>query len=309
MVEPTGRITASDKAAPGLASMTAFARSAATSSEGSLSWEMKAVNGKGLDLRLRLPAGFDAHEAGIRSRVGAVVTRGSVQAVLTVQRATVPPQVRIDPVLLGSLIASVAAAVPPGTDIGGLTLDGLLAIRGVVDVVEPTEPGNPALVVLALAVLDEALEGLQSMRQSEGEALGALLGQQLTRIDALVAAAEDAPGRTPQAIRDRLARSVALLMDQAAAFDSQRLHQEAILLATRADVREELDRLRLHRASAQALLDAGGPVGRRLDFLAQELAREANTLCAKSNDAALTTIGLDLRNQIEQFREQVQNLE
>lgn len=294
-----------------LASMTAFARSAAASPEGSLSWEIKAVNGKGLDLRLRLPGGYDAHEAAIRSRVGAAVTRGSVQAVLTVQRATAPPQVRIDPVLLRSLIAAVDAAVPPGTGIGGLTLDGLLSIRGVVEVVETTDggAGTPALVALALALLDEALDALQSMRRGEGEALGALLGRQLARIEVLVAAAEDAPGRTPQAIRERLDRSVSALMDQVPALDPHRLHQEAVLLATRADVREELDRLGLHRASAQALLETGGPVGRRLDFLAQELAREANTLCAKSNDAALTAIGLDLRNQIEQFREQVQNLE
>jgi uncharacterized protein (TIGR00255 family) len=147
------------------------------------------------------------------------------------------------------------------------------------------------------------------MRQAEGAALAAFLDERLTAIAALTKAADDNPGRRPEAIRARLAQSVAALLDAGRGFDENRLHQEAILLASKADIREELDRLTTHVAAARELISVGGPVGRRLDFLAQELAREANTLCAKSNDVALTAIGLDMRSQIEQLREQIQNVE
>jgi uncharacterized protein (TIGR00255 family) len=294
-----------------LASMTAFGRASAQFAQGSLAWEIKSVNGKGLDLRLRLPPGFDALEAPIRGRVSAGVTRGSIQASLTLQRVASPPRVRIDPTVLRSLIEAIAAALPPDSGIGPLTLDGLLNVRGVVEVVEAPDPrgDDEELATLVLRGFDEALADLRNMRRLEGDALGRLLLAGLQRIGGFVEAAERAAGRTVAAIRERLERSVALLTDQTPPLDPQRLHQEAVMLATRADVREELDRLQIHIKGAEALLRTGGPVGRRLDFLAQELAREANTLCAKSNDAALTAIGLDLRNQIEQFREQVQNLE
>jgi uncharacterized protein (TIGR00255 family) len=147
------------------------------------------------------------------------------------------------------------------------------------------------------------------MRRGEGAALAAFLDERLTAIAALTKAADDNPGRRPEAIRERLAQSVAALLESSRGFDENRLHQEAVLLAAKADIREELDRLKTHVAATRDLIRQGGPVGRRLDFLAQELAREANTLCAKANDAALTAIGLDLRSQIEQLREQIQNVE
>jgi uncharacterized protein (TIGR00255 family) len=294
-----------------LASMTGFARVASSIPQGNLAWEIKTVNAKGLDVRLRLPAGFDAQEADFRGRIASVVGRGTCQAVLSVQRPPQPPEIRIDPVMLRALVEAIGAAVPAGSAIGPLTLDGLLALRGVVEIGDPLEDpaARQAIDTAAAALLDEALAKLDHSRRIEGGALGKLLLGQLDHVAALTLRAEQAPGRTVAAVRERLQRSVEALLNSVPALDPNRLHQEAIMLAARSDIREELDRLEIHRRSAADLLSGGGVVGRRLDFLAQELAREANTLCAKSNDAALTAIGLELRHQIEQFREQVQNLE
>jgi uncharacterized protein (TIGR00255 family) len=161
----------------------------------------------------------------------------------------------------------------------------------------------------ATAGFAEALGALAEMRRHEGVTLGRVLAARLGEIAALAQRAELTPGRRPEAIRVRLAEQVAALLAQSDRFDPDRLHQEAILIATKADVREELDRLAAHVAQAQLLIGQGGPIGRRLDFLAQELNREANTLCAKANDIELTNIGLELKAAVEQFREQVQNVE
>ena len=160
-----------------------------------------------------------------------------------------------------------------------------------------------------LASLDEAVAALGEARRAEGAALRAVLSERIDAIAALTQAADDNPARKPEAVRARLAETIAALMGSSRGFDENRLHQEAILIAGKADIREELDRLKAHVAAARALLAEGGPVGRRLDFLAQEFGREANTLCAKANDASLTQQGLELRVQIEQLREQVQNIE
>ncbi len=295
-----------------LSSMTGFARASAEGPQGGLAWEIKGVNGKGLDLRLRVPPALDAEEARFRTRIAAAVSRGTCNATLTVQRPPRPAHVRVDGALLRALADAVAEAVPARAGVlGPATLDGLLSVRGVVDVVEADEPEaeRQALADAAAGLLDTVLDRFRSAREAEGAALGAVIKDRVGRIASLTEAAERAPGRAPDAVRDRLARTVALLLDGSAGLDPNRLHQEAVLLAARADVREEIDRLRVHAATIRDLLDAGGPVGRKLDFLAQELGREANTLCAKSNDAALTAIGLDLRGTIEQVREQVQNLE
>ena len=161
----------------------------------------------------------------------------------------------------------------------------------------------------ALASLDEAIAGLTQARRTEGAALQAVLTERFDAIASLTKAADENPARKPEAVRARLAQSIDALMQSGRGFDENRLHQEAILIAAKADVREELDRLKTHVAAARALLNEGGPVGRKLDFLAQEFGREANTLCAKANDASLTAQGLELRVQIEQLREQVQNIE
>lgn len=295
-----------------LASMTGFARTSHDSAQGGVAWELKTVNAKGLDVRLRVPPGFDRDEARFRARITDALGRGTCHATLSVHRPPRPPQVRVDGALLAALIHAVEAAVPVGTSLAPASIDGLLALRGVVEVVEPADdPADAdALSDAAVRTLDEAIASLQAIRRQEGAALGALLLRQLDQVDELTDAADRAPGRTAQAARERLGRSVALLSAQVPALDPNRLHQEALLLAARSDVQEEIDRLRIHAAAARSLLaEAGGVVGRRLDFLAQELAREANTLCAKSGDADLTATGLILRNTVEQFREQVQNLE
>jgi uncharacterized protein (TIGR00255 family) len=189
--------------------------------------------------------------------------------------------------------------------------DGLLALRGVLDIPEvaETEEARASVDAAVLGVLDLALAGLEQARLAEGAALGTVLSAHIDTIEVLVLKAEADPSRDPAAIRARMAEQVALLMDASANLDENRLHQEAAFLATKADIREEIDRLKTHVASGRALLDGGGAVGRKLDFLAQEFNRESNTLCSKSNAATVTAIGLELKAVVDQFREQVQNLE
>jgi len=204
---------------------------------------------------------------------------------------------------LKSLESRLEAAPP--------SLDGILALKGVIEVTEEDESEDErrAAEVAIIAGFNKLIADLTAVRREEGATLGRLLDTRLTEIAALAARAEAAPGRKPEAIKARLAEQVATLLASSERFDADRLHQEAILIASKADIREELDRLASHVAQAQKLLADGGPVGRRLDFLAQELNRESNTLTAKASDLALTKIGLELKSVVEQFREQVQNLE
>jgi uncharacterized protein (TIGR00255 family) len=292
-----------------IASMTGFARLAGACCLGPFAWEIKAVNAKGLDVRLRLPPQLDAIEPEVRARIARRLTRGTVNATLTLQREAANPEVRVNRDLLQKLAAAVAGIDLHGS-IAPATLDGLLAVRGVVEVrdAEETEADRLEAGAHMLVGLDEALDRLAAMRVQEGTALATILGGKLARIVALVEAADACPARRPEAIRARLAQAVTILAGHPN-FDQNRLYQEAILLAAKADVREELDRLMTHATAARELLAEGGAVGRRLDFLAQELGREAGTFCAKSNDASLTTTGLELRAEIEQFREQIQNIE
>ena len=293
-----------------LSSMTGFARSHGTAGAYAWAWEIKSVNAKGLDLKLRLPPGWDAIEVPVRSRAAEVLARGSVFGNLTVGREGVAPVARInEPVLaavLGALkgLSGKVDAAPP-------TLDGILSLKGVIDVTEAEEQESERQAAEAGIVegFAQALKGLEQMRHTEGAALGHVLAGRLAEIAALAARAEAAPGRKAEAIKARLAEQIATLLEASQRLDPDRLHQEAILMASKADIREELDRLVAHVAQARKLLAAGGPVGRRLDFLSQELNRESNTLCAKANDVELTNIGLELKTVVEQFREQVQNLE
>jgi uncharacterized protein (TIGR00255 family) len=292
-----------------LASMTGFARVAGASANYRWAWEVKTVNAKGLDLRLRVAPGFDVIEAEARARLVQHLTRGTCYATLSVQRDAAEPEVYVNRDLL-RVIARALDDVELSERLKPASLDGLLSIRGVVEVREraDTEAEVSTAQAAMLASLDEALGALVAMRKEEGQALALVLGARVEKIVALQRAAEACPGRKPEAIEARLAESVALL-NRAGRFDETRLYQEAVLLAAKADVREELDRLAAHLDAIAVLLRKGGPIGRRLDFLAQELGREANTLCAKSNDAGLTAIGLELRVEIEQFREQIQNIE
>jgi uncharacterized protein (TIGR00255 family) len=293
-----------------LSSMTGFARGHGVSGSYAWAWEVKSVNGKGLDLRLRLPSGWDAIETPVRAHAAEKLARGSVQANLTVERSGVLPEVRVNTAVLEAVLTTVRQlarrieASPP-------SLDGLLALKGVIEIgdAEEREDERRDAETAATAGFADSISALVEMRRHEGVALGRVLTARLGDIAALVERAELAPGRRPEAIRARLAEQVATLLAQSDRFDPDRLHQEAILIATKADVREELDRLAAHMAQAQLLIDQGGPIGRRLDFLAQELNREANTLCAKANDVELTNIGLELKAAVEQFREQVQNVE
>ncbi len=292
-----------------LRSMTGSAQVAGDGARARWTWDLKTVNARGLDLRLRLPPGFDPLEAEARRRIGGRLARGTCHAALSVTREASPATVRIDAERLAALVAAVSAVPHPPT-IGPATLDGLLALRGVVEVVEamPDAAVHDALLADCARGLDRAVDELVAMREREGASLHAVLDARLAAIAGLTRQADESPRRRPEAVRARLAEAVAVLVGQPG-LDPDRLHQEAVLLAAKADVREELDRLVAHVAAARELIAGGGPVGRRLDFLAQELGREASTFCAKVNDASLTAIGLELRVEIEQFREQVQNIE
>ncbi|HZS63285.1 MAG TPA: YicC/YloC family endoribonuclease [Xanthobacteraceae bacterium] len=293
-----------------LSSMTGFARGHGVSGNYHWSWELKSVNAKGLELRLRLPPGWDVVEAPVRMLAVEKLARGTIHGNLTVTREGVPPVARVNDAVLQAVLETLdklsgrTKAAPP-------SLDGILALKGVIEIVEQTESEEERRAAEA-AVIDgfsTVLASLTDMRRSEGKILDGVLKRRLDEIAALVARAEAAPGRRPQAIKARLAEQVAALIETSGRFDSDRLHQEAVLIAAKADIREELDRLSAHVAQARAMLSQGGAVGRRLDFLSQELHRESNTLCAKANDVELTNIGLALKTVVEQFREQVQNLE
>jgi uncharacterized protein (TIGR00255 family) len=293
-----------------LSSMTGFARGQGAAGSYAWAWELKSVNSKGLDLKLRLPPGWEAIEPGVRARASEVLSRGSVFANLTVSREGIAPVARINEPALNAVLAALkglegkVAGAPP-------SLDGILALKGVMEVSEAEESEDERIraETAVIAGFGDALKGLAEMRRTEGQALGNILSARLSEIGALAARAEATPGRKAEAIKARLAEQVATLLEASQRFDADRLHQEAIMLATKIDIREELDRLAAHVAQAKKLIADGGPIGRKLDFLSQELNRESNTLCSKANDLELTNIGLELKAVVEQFREQVQNLE
>lgn len=295
---------------PALASMTGYARAGGSVDGAAFSCALKSVNGRGLDLRLRLAPGLDGLEAELRRRVAGAVSRGSLTLAIDVDRAGAGTEIRIDPQALEVVVAAIEAlshrieAQPP-------RLDGILALKGVLVEHQPLAgaEAEERLHAAILAAADRCLAGLLEARRDEGAHLRRIIETRLDEIAALTRAAEDHPSRRREVILARLRRQVEELRDSGADLPEERLAQEALLLATRADIREELDRLTAHLAAARELLARGGPVGRRLDFLTQEFNREANTLCAKSNAVELTAIGLDLKAAIDQLREQIQNIE
>ncbi|WGD49005.1 YicC family protein [Bradyrhizobium sp. CB1650] len=293
-----------------LSSMTGFARSHGASGPYTFEWELKSVNAKGFDLRVRLPQGFDELEAHAKKRAGEVLSRGTVYANLIVKRTGAEATVRINEDVLAAVLKA-AAQIAGKVDAVAPSIDGLLGIKGVIEVADPEgdEDEDKAARVAAAEAYDKALADLVEMRKREGTSLGHILTQRVDEIEALAKQAEAAPGRKPEAIKARLAEQIATLLDTSDRFDADRLMQEAILIATKADIREELDRIASHVAQARELIGKGGPIGRKLDFLAQEFHREVNTCCSKSNDIELTNTGLAMKNVVEQFREQVQNLE
>jgi uncharacterized protein (TIGR00255 family) len=293
-----------------LSSMTGFARGHGVTGAYAWSWEIKSVNAKGLDLRLRLPPGWDAVEVPARKRAADELSRGTVYANLSVERKGVTSTVKVNEQVLAAVLATIKS-LSGKVEAAPATLDGILALKGVIEVADEDEREDDRRAAESAIAkgFDKALADLSTMRREEGATLGKLLSARLAEIAALTARAEKAPGRKADAVKARLAEQVATLLSASQRFDSDRLHQEAIMLAAKADIREELDRLASHVAQAQKMLAEGGAIGRRLDFLAQELHRESNTLTAKSNDVELTNIGLELKTVVEQFREQVQNLE
>ena len=291
--------------------MTGFARETGVTGPFQWAWEIRSVNGRGLDVRMRVPPGFDVVGEEARAEVQKGFARGQCQLGLSITRAATAARVRVNREVLAGLVDALASVkLPEG--MRPPSLDGLLAIRGVVEIED--EAGTPeaeeTLRGALRAAVPKLVAALRDMRRGEGQALKAVIAGQLDEIARLAALAEAHPARTPEAIRERLKSQVdALIEGSSAGLDPARLHQEAVLLAARADVREELDRLKAHVAAARELRSAAGPVGRRLDFLAQEFGREANTLCSKANDVSLSRLGLELKAVIEQFREQVQNVE
>ena len=290
--------------------MTGYARAQGGVPGIGFSVEIRSVNARGLDLRMRLTPGYDALEPEIRRRVGKALNRGSVTVNLNIEREGEDGRVVINhaalDAVLGALreVASRIEAAPP-------TLDGILALKGVLEQHDaPLDAdAEERLQAAVLEAVDAALADLKVARQAEGRALEAILSGQIDEIARLRDLAEAHPGRSRDAILGRLREQIAELSAAGSGLSEDRLLQEALLLATKADIREELDRLAAHVASARSLLREGGPAGRKLDFLSQEFNREANTLCSKSNAVELTAIGLDLKAVIDQFREQVQNLE
>lgn len=293
-----------------IASMTGFAREAGVTGSYQWAWELKTVNGRGLEVRVRTPSGLDAIGEGARGQILKALTRGQGQLNLSLSKASSAPKLRVNQDVLQSLLSALGDLNLPD-NVKPASLDGLLSVRGVVelddDAADPAQ--DEGLVTALRSGIGTLIESLKATRLKEGQALAVVLGQQLDLISRLVDEAEAAPARQPEAIRVRLEAQIAELLDGKATLDPARLHQEAVLIAARADIREELDRLRAHVDAARGMLQEGGSVGRRLDFLAQEFGREANTLCAKANDVSLSRIGLELKAVIEQFREQVQNVE
>jgi len=293
-----------------LSSMTGYGRASGAFDGLHWQWDVKSVNGKALDVRCRLAAGFDGLEPGVRACAMRHLKRGNVQVSLTVSGSAAGETVTVNDTVLDQILG---AAERLRERIGGepVRVDQLLGLRGVIEVREPEideaalESRNQAM----LASCDVAMAALDGERRAEGGRLAAVVGAQLARIEGLVVAARDCPARSPELIRQRLAEQVARLMETGAGFDAARLHQEAVLIATRVDIQEEIDRLFSHIAAARGLLAANEAVGRKFDFLAQEFNREANTLCSKAADKSLTSIGLELKTVIDQMREQVQNIE
>lgn len=296
-------------------SMTGFARTDGQlemhNSSWSWGWEIKSVNAKGFDCRCRLPKGFDDLENEVRSQLSSVFKRGNISVNLALERLGGSNQFQVNEDVLADVIekmklihSQIPAATPP-------SLDGILAIKGVVETVESklTDEDRSILMDAMEHDLGEAINGLLVMRHDEGNRMHKVISGHIKSIANLCHDAEKLVALHPKVIKERLVEQVKELLGQVPALSEERLAQEAAVLMTKADVREELDRLLAHIEAAEDLIAQGGPMGRRIDFLCQEFNREANTLCSKSFDVELTRIGLQLKATIEQLREQVQNIE
>ena len=293
-----------------LKSMTGFGRSAGVHGETNWHWEVRSVNGRGLELRFRMPSGLEGLEIKARSLAQEKLARGNCTLNLALRRETGQLAIRLNEAALSQALAATERAQAL-THKEAPNLDTLLAMRGVVEVVEgeESEESHAKLEDALLKGLGAALDQLVAARKAEGARLASVMTNQLGQISDLVERVGDASARQPQAIRQRLTEQVTRIMETGAGLDPERLHQEALLLAAKADIQEELDRLRAHVAAANDILAQDPPAGRGLEFLAQEFNREANTLCSKASDVEISRAGLELKTVIDQLREQVQNIE
>ncbi len=295
-----------------LSSMTGFARASGGDERISWVWEVRSVNGKGLDFRLRVPRGFESLDPGVRRALAERFVRGNFQIQLQLAHVRDAVAMRINGAMLDWLIEEARKLrARLGPEAAPLDASALLAMRGVVEIDEDAQQAELLEThgETLMKGLNEALDALAAARAEEGARLQRAIAARIDRMEALTRQARENKARTPAAIRARLKEQVDRLLEASSGLDAQRLAQEAALLAAKADIAEELDRLDAHVAAARDLLAAEGAVGRRLDFLAQEFNREANTLCSKSTDASLTAIGLEMKIVTDQLREQVQNVE
>lgn len=294
-----------------ISSMTGFARADGSADGLNWIWEARSVNGRGLDVRLRLPPGYEALEIPARDAVAKRFARGNVSLSLSIEKQQTNGAIRLNERVLADVIKAAdrvsalsGAAKPDAAQ--------LLMIKGVLETSDQTLEDADARSAREKTItqsLEAALDKLGEARRAEGARLGDIIREQIAQIDQLAASVRASPSRAPEAIMGRLKDAIGRLVDATAALDDDRLHQEAVLIATRADVEEELQRLSAHVAAARDILVERGAVGRKLDFLAQEFNREANTLCSKANAVDITRLGLQLKTVIDQFREQVQNVE
>lgn len=291
--------------------MTGFARAEGSTDTCTWGWEAKSVNGKGLDVRLRYPRGFDFIDVATRERVAKRFKRGNVSLNLEVNWTKPLSSVTLNEDVLAQVLSAIPKIQSSVAGVRPPSVDGILALRGVLEQSDEdlSDAETSALESVLLSGLDQLLDQLAEGRDGEGARMGGVLHDQLAVIESLSEEAGELAAMQPDAIRKRLAEQVEALVADFGSIDPDRLAQEAAVVMSKADVREELDRLSAHVEAARDLLGQEEPVGRRLDFLCQEFNREANTLCSKSSDTELTRVGLELKATIEQFREQVQNIE
>ncbi len=293
-------------------SMTGFASASGAATRFTWGWELRSVNGKGLDLRLRVPDWIEGLETGLRRKLGAVALRGNITCNLRLVREDGGAGLEVNgdqlAVVLAALHEIEARAMDAGVSLAPSKATDIVTMRGVLD--QPRqEDDTAALANTLLADFDAVLEAFDAMRGNEGTALAQVLQGQLDQIETLTAEAAALTETRAEEMAATLRRNLARVMDNLDGADAGRVAQELALIAVKADVTEEIDRLGAHVSAARALMGDGGAVGRKLDFLMQEFNREANTLCSKAQNGALTTVGLALKAVIDQMREQVQNVE
>ena len=294
--------------------MTGYARAQASDERRRWVWEARSVNGRNLEVRCRVPAGFDRLENPARSAVSGRLKRGNVSINLTITSERQAKPLRINRALLADL-AGLVEEVRKSTGAAAPSADGLLRVRGVIEEEEEGEESEEALAALDKALtntLNEALKSLVSARAAEGKALAQVIDGHIGEIEVLCRRASERAQAQIGLVRERFEGQLKELLERAPALSEERFAQEVALLVGKADVREELDRLVAHITQARTLLAEArpdNPVGRKFDFLCQEFNREANTLCSKSADIELTRIGIDLKGAVERMREQVQNVE